>query len=117
MGELTTHLLDLVNGRPAADVRVDVYEVTGEKAEYVRSRTTNRDGRMSEPLISAAELHSGTYELRVHIGDYFRESVSVKGAHPFLDIVTIRFNVTSPLENYHVPLLVSPYGYQVYRGS
>ncbi|WP_010631471.1 hydroxyisourate hydrolase [Sporolactobacillus vineae] len=117
MGALTTHILDLVNGRPAADVRVDLYEVNDARATFVCSRTTNKDGRMSEPLIHAGKLHSGTYELRFHIGDYFRESVSVKGAHPFLDIIPVRFNVASPLEDYHVPLLVSPYGYQVYRGS
>jgi 5-hydroxyisourate hydrolase len=114
---LTTHILDLVNGRPAADVRVDLYEVSGAQANYVCSRTTNKDGRMREPLRRAGELHPGTYELRVHIGDYFRESISVKGVQPFLDIIPVRFNVASPLEDYHVPLLVSPYGYQVYRGS
>lgn len=117
MGLLTTHILDLVNGRPAADVRVDLYEVNGEQLRYLCSRTTNKDGRMSEPLIRTGELHSGTYELHVHAGDYFRESVSVKGTHPFLDIIPVRFNVAAPGENYHVPLLISPYGYQVYRGS
>jgi 5-hydroxyisourate hydrolase len=116
MGQLTTHILDLTKGRPAANVRIDVYEVDGESTKFLKSKATNQDGRLDAPLLTESAFHKGTYELHAHIGDYFKLAERSHGTQ-FLDIITVRFVVALPSENYHVPLLVSPYGYQVYRGS
>ncbi|RYM05046.1 2-oxo-4-hydroxy-4-carboxy-5-ureidoimidazoline decarboxylase [Sporolactobacillus sp. THM7-7] len=116
-GELTTHILDLTHGRPAANVRIDVFEVNGTALELLRSDKTNKDGRIDQPLLDAEAFHPGTYELHFHIGDYFRRKGVPQNKRPFLDTVVVRFGVADASEHYHVPLLVSPWGYQVYRGS
>lgn len=113
MGQLTTHVLDLAQGRPAADVEIDIYEQSGDSIKFLRNGSTNKDGRLDEPLLET--LNTGTYELHFHIGEYFRHQDVPRV--PFLDIVVVRFVITDVRENYHVPLLVSPGGYQVYRGS
>ncbi|RYL95868.1 hydroxyisourate hydrolase [Sporolactobacillus sp. THM7-4] len=116
MGRLTTHILDLSKGRPAGKVRIDIYEVKGDTLERMKSDETNDDGRLDTPLISGGTFHPGTYELHFHIGEYFRTQ-DVQINRLFLDIVVVRFVIDHADENYHVPLLVSPWGYQVYRGS
>ncbi|MDN3956595.1 hydroxyisourate hydrolase [Sporolactobacillus laevolacticus] len=116
MGQLTTHILDLTKGRPAANVRIDVYEAHEESITFLKSSVTNSDGRLDAPLLAEPALHKATYELHVHIGDFFKYANGFPDS-PFLDIITIRFNIANVDENYHVPLLVSPFGYQVYRGS
>ncbi len=115
MGALTTHVLDTANGRPASGVLVDLYRL-GEDAERISSALTNDDGRCPAPLVDGDDFMVGEYELVFHIGDYFR-NVGVELPDPaFLDHVVIRFGLASD-EHYHVPLLVSPYGYSTYRGS
>ncbi|RYL88542.1 hydroxyisourate hydrolase [Sporolactobacillus sp. THM19-2] len=111
MGALTTHILDLTRGKPAAHVRIDCYACDGASLRFLGSSMTNRDGRPDVPLIRS--LKKGRYELHVHIGSYF----GIEPDQTFLDVLTIRFTVSDPDQNFHVPLLVSPYGYQVYRGS
>jgi 5-hydroxyisourate hydrolase len=114
MGRLTTHVLDTASGRPAAGVRV-VLRRDGDAA-VVAEATTNADGRLDKPLLEAAAFRPGRYELSFHVGDYFRKS-GVKLAEPaFLDVIPLRFAVAEDA-HYHVPLLVSPYGYSTYRGS
>jgi 5-hydroxyisourate hydrolase len=113
MGRLTTHVLDAANGRPASGVAVELYRV-GNDAR-VASGVTNTEGRVDAPLLEGDALTAGTYELRFHAGDYFRRS----GAHvpvPFLDVVPVRFGVADG-QTYHVPLILSPFGYTTYRGS
>ncbi len=116
MKGLTTHILDLAKGRPAANVRIDVFEADGASIRYIRSCTTNRDGRPDDPLIEGSALHEGTYELHVHIGDYFKNSGNGPNSF-FLDVIPVRFSIADGYEGCHVPLLVSPFGYQIYRGS
>ncbi|GEB77271.1 hydroxyisourate hydrolase [Sporolactobacillus inulinus] len=117
MGELTTHILDLTQGTPASNVRIDLYEVNASVLTFLKSAATNHDGRLDAPLIDASAFSAGVYELHVHIGAYFRKAKQASSTPAFLDIVTVRFGVDDPGRNYHVPLLVSPWGYQVYRGS
>lgn len=117
MGQLTTHILDLTQGKPAANVRVDVCLLSDSSVRELKSAATNGDGRLDAPLLSPEEMRPGTYELLFHIGDYFRRCNVPQSRPPFLDIVAIRFNISESGENYHVPLLISPWGYQVYRGS
>jgi 5-hydroxyisourate hydrolase len=113
MARLSTHVLDTSRGVPAANVAIDLY--CG--GSHLKSVSTNADGRTEEPLIAAPELIPGRYELIFHAGDYFRDLEVPLAEPPFLDEIVIRFGISDPLANYHVPLLLSPYGYSTYRGS
>jgi len=112
---LTTHVLDTMHGKPAAGVRYDLLMQHGDHAHHLTTGTTNADGRADAPLLEGEHFHPGTYELIFHVGDYFRgKGVAIET--PFLDQVPVRFTM-SEMAHYHVPLLVSPYGYSTYRGS
>jgi 5-hydroxyisourate hydrolase len=114
MGRLTTHVLDTATGKPAAGVRV-VLRRDGDAA-VVAEAATNADGRLDKPLLDGGAFKAGRYELAFHVGDYFRGQ-GVELAEPaFLDIVPLRFAIAEDA-HYHVPLLISPYGYSTYRGS
>lgn len=107
MAKISTHVLDTHAGRPAQGVRVRLLHEGNPAGE----RTTNADGRCDGPL--AEDPAAGTYELVFHIGGYFRG----RGvASPFLDEVPVRFTIEAG-ENYHIPLLVTPWSYSTYRGS
>jgi 5-hydroxyisourate hydrolase len=117
VARLSTHVLDLVRGGPAAGVRIELFHLDGARRELLRSTVTDADGRTSEPLLEGEALPSGEFELLFHAGDYFRAS-GVKLSHPpFLDRVAIRFGLDPARGSYHVPLLVAPHGYSTYRGS
>jgi len=116
MGRLTTHVLDTSAGEPARGLRIELLR-HGEAATRLRDVRTNDDGRVDEPLLSGSELEPGRYELRFHVGDYFRaRGVALPGI-AFLDIVPVLFGIADARAHYHVPLLISPYGYATYRGS
>jgi 5-hydroxyisourate hydrolase len=115
MGRLTTHVLDTAKGRPAAGLAIDLYRVGGGEKRLV-SATTNQDGRVDRPLLEGDDLVPGVYELRFHAGDYLRAAAMLPDP-AFLDIIPIRFGIAATDEHYHVPLLLSPYGYSTYRGS
>jgi 5-hydroxyisourate hydrolase len=111
-GRLTTHVLDTARGCPAAGLRVRVYRQHGDHQHLVADAVTDSDGRVM-PLLP--EMPAGEYELVFSVGDYF--AGTGLGSEPrFLDEVPIRFG-TAGAQHYHVPLLVSPYGYSTYRGS
>lgn len=114
MGRLTTHVLDTASGKPAAGVRVELRR-DGDPVVLAQA-TTNADGRLDKPLLEGAAFKSGCYELIFHVGDYFRAGGVALADPPFLDVVPLRFAVADDA-HYHVPLLVSPYGYSTYRGS
>ena len=115
MGRLTTHILDTAHGGPAQNVDIRLFLI-GSSRELVVSATTNEDGRTRYPLLEDELMATGTYELEFDIGDYFRAR-GVELADPaFLDTVVIRFSVDGD-EDYHVPLLASPWSYSTYRGS
>jgi 5-hydroxyisourate hydrolase len=113
MPRLSTHVLDISRGKPAQGLAIDLHF----SAKLVKSAVTNSDGRTDQPLISGDRLETGVYELTFHAGDYFRAAGVELADPPFLDAVVIRFGVADPVGNYHVPLLLSPYGYSTYRGS
>lgn len=118
MSGLTTHVLDLTHGKPAANVHLDLYVKNGSaNLTYLKSTVTNQDGRLESPLLTGEELMLGEYEIVFHIGDYFREKQLEISEPHFLEKVPVRFCITEVNGHYHVPLLVSPWGYQVYRGS
>jgi 5-hydroxyisourate hydrolase len=115
MGRLTTHILDTAHGGPAAGVAVRLYRSTDSR-ELVAAATTNDDGRTPRPLVQDDAMVGGAYELEFDVGDYFRARGARLADPPFLDTVVIRFAVSAD-EDYHVPLLVSPWSYSTYRGS
>jgi len=118
MGRLSTHVLDIQSGMPAAGVAADLLEIrTDGSARLVKSVRTNADGRTDQPLLAGAEMSAGVFELRFHAGDYFRAKGEALPEPPFIDIVPIRFGVADVNVHYHVPLLVSPWAYSTYRGS
>ncbi len=115
-GKLSTHVLDLHAGRPAAGLRIALRRVAPDPAP-LKTAVTNADGRTDQPLLTAAELAVGTYELEFHVGEYFAARGVPVATTPFLDIVPVRFGVADPSASYHVPLLVTPWAYNTYRGS
>ena len=115
MGRLTTHVLDTAAGKPAAGLRVELYRHDGAPVA-IASAVTNADGRLDAPLLDGAAFRPGRYELVFHVGDYFRARGTALPDPAFLDIVPLRFGIAEDA-HYHVPLLVSPYGYSTYRGS
>ena len=117
MGKLTTHVLDLVRGRPAAGLRIDLYRISGDSREHLVSCETNEDGRVDSPLLEAAAFTEGTYESVFQAGEYLRRKDPDYRHNAFLDEVVIRFQIADADEHYHVPLLLSNYGYSTYRGS
>lgn len=113
MSGLTTHVLDTMHGRPAAGVSLRL----SRGGEAVTAAITNPDGRVDWPLLAGPELTAGRYRLEFDIGEYYRDMGVTLAEPAFLDVVVIDFGVSDPGSHYHVPLLVSPYGYSTYRGS
>jgi 5-hydroxyisourate hydrolase len=116
-GRLTTHVLDVALGKPAAGMRIDLYSFAGDTASHILTVNTNSDGRCDAPLLAGEALRSGEYELRFHAGDYLNRSGAMVTEPAFLNLIPIRFGVADPAAHYHVPLLVAAHGYSTYRGS
>ncbi len=112
-GRLTTHVLDTAAGQPAAGVRI----IVSRGGERLRDIITNDDGRADGPLLAGADFAPGVYELLFHVGEYFRAQGRNLSEPPFLDVVPVRFGISEAGQHYHVPLLISPFGYSTYRGS
>lgn len=115
-GYLTTHVLDTARGCPAEGLKIDLYRIDGETRTKLKSLVTNDDGRTDEQILPAAEFATGEYELIFHAGAYLDACGTPPEEPRFLDIVPIRFGM-SEASHYHVPLLLSPFGYSTYRGS
>jgi 5-hydroxyisourate hydrolase len=117
MGRLSTHVLDTAKGKPAAGVKIILYRISGQSHRKVKEVVTNSDGRTDGPLLEGDTLEAGVYELVFCAGDYLRASGQAGEAVLFLDEIPIRFGVPDASQHYHVPLLISPFGYSTYRGS
>jgi 5-hydroxyisourate hydrolase len=107
MARISTHVLDIAKGSPAAGITVELHSA----GRLIRSATTNADGRTDAPMLAADRIPPGPYELIFHAGDYLEKDTA------FFDRITIRFLVSDDEANYHVPLLLAPHGYSTYRGS
>ena len=116
-GRLTTHVLDTAEGRPAAGMILTLFRIEGADRRALGRFRTNADGRCDAPLLDGAAVKPGRYVLTFDAGDYFRRKGMVLADPPFLDTVRIAFGIADPSAHYHVPLLISPYGYSTYRGS
>lgn len=118
-GFLTTHVLDTARGVPASGIEIVLYRVSGNSHTKIVTMVTNEDGRTDSPILPKQEFKTGDYELIFKAGDYLRANglVGKDAKNLFLDQVPIRFGVDDDTSHYHVPLLISPYGYSTYRGS
>jgi 5-hydroxyisourate hydrolase len=110
-GRLSTHVLDIADGRPAAGLRIQLWRIEPDDRQLLKEIVTNQDGRTDTPLLAGDDLRPGVYELVFQVGPYFGNEAG------FLGDVPVRFRILNPAENYHVPLLVSPWSYTTYRGS
>ena len=117
MGKLTTHVLDTMNGCPAAGMRVRLYAMAGGNATLLKELTLNHDGRADAPLFEGAALLPGAYRLVFEVAAYFRGRGIALPEPPFLDAVPLDFGLADTAAHYHVPLLASPWAYSTYRGS
>jgi 5-hydroxyisourate hydrolase len=119
VARLTTHVLDTAHGSPGAGIAVRLFaEGAGGTSDKLLAETrTNKDGRCDAPLLADGQMRSGRFILEFETGAYFRGKGIVLAEPAFLDRVRIYFGMSEPLTDYHVPLLISPYGYTTYRGS
>jgi 5-hydroxyisourate hydrolase len=116
VGRLTTHVLDLARGKPAAGLAITL-RAAGKHGAALASAVTNADGRCDRPLLEGEAMHAGSYDLVFDAGGYFDRLGLDLPSPKFLDEVVIRFGIADPDAHYHVPLLLSPFGYSTYRGS
>ena len=117
MGFLTTHVLDTMNGCPAAGMRVALYRLDGDTPQLLRELTLDDDGRAGGPLLEGDAFQVGRYRLAFEVGAYFRARGAALPVPEFLDRVPLDFGVADATAHYHVPLLASPWSYSTYRGS
>ena len=130
-GKLSTHVLDTAKGRPAAGLKIQLWRIEANEHQLLKEVVTNQDGRTEMPLLLGDELKPGLYELVFQVGPYFqnpsrRSEAKAEGMEntflqtteeSFLGDVPVRFRILDSEENYHIPLLVSPWSYTTYRGS
>jgi 5-hydroxyisourate hydrolase len=117
MGKLTTHVLDTSAGIPAAGVRIELREVGAPNREPLVVCVTDPTGRCADPLLAEERLRRGQYELTFYIGAYFRGRGVALPDPAFLEHAVIQIGIAHPEQHYHVPLLISPFSYSVYRGG
>lgn len=108
---ITTHILDLSSGKPAGGVRVSLARIEDAHRVALTSGVTDADGRLRD--LKTGRLDAGVFELTFETGTYFR----THGVEPFHPRITVIVEITDPGQHYHVPLLISPYGYTTYRGT
>jgi 5-hydroxyisourate hydrolase len=117
MARLSTHVLDTSRGTPAAGIRIELHLLVVAGRRLLATSVTNADGRTDDPLLSSDRLEVGVYELTFHAGEYLSRLGVALTDPPFLGDIVVRVGIAEPTGQYHVPLLLSPYGYSVYRGS
>lgn len=118
-GYLTTHVLDTARGCPAEGITITLFRISGDTREEITSTITNDDGRTNSPILPKGDFSTGQYELVFSVGDYLRNNklVGKNAENLFLDEIPLRFGIDDADAHYHVPLLLSPFGYSTYRGS
>ena len=117
MGKLSTHVLDTTQGKPGSGVKLELYALRDGQRSLLKQETTNQDGRCDSPLLEGEAMRVGQYELVFAAGDYFAAQGVDLPSPRFIDRVTIAFGIADAGQNYHVPLVVTPWSYSTYRGS
>jgi 5-hydroxyisourate hydrolase len=134
MGQLTTHVLDISAGLPAAGIRIELHEwapaadlaasadrpasaYLAASALLLHSTVTGTDGRCAAPLLAGAAFHCGRFAITFHVADYFRARGVNLPEPAFIEQAVIRIGIAHADQHYHVPLLVTPWSYSVYRGG
>jgi 5-hydroxyisourate hydrolase len=110
---VSTLVLDTSSGRPAAGVRVRLFRADGSSWAQISAAATNADGRVASLLPSEAAAAPGAFRIAFDVAPYF----AARGQDTFYDIIAIDFVVGDAAQHYHVPLLLSPFGYSTYRGT
>ena len=116
-GYLTTHVLDTARGVPAADLAITLFRLEGDERHEIVTMRTNSDGRTNTPILPKGSFAKGSYELVFEAGAYLDATDQPPEDPRFLDVIPIRFGISDEDAHYHVPLLLSPFGYSTYRGS
>lgn len=118
-GQVTTQVLDTTHGCPAANLTIELWflDPRVESQTQLKVTHTNLQGRTDEPLITQADMETGTYEILFLVGSYFRKQGSVLTVLPFLNEIPVRFAVNDITVAYHIPLLISPWAYTTYLGQ
>ena len=109
---ITTHVLDTAKGGPAAGVRITLERLNEGVFEVLSDGVTDDDGRVAD-LLAPGTLETGTYRITFFVGAYHE----TQGTPGFYPEVPVRFEIRATDEHYHVPLLISPFGFSTYRGS
>lgn len=117
MSTLTTHILDTSLGLPASGVTIKLYKIEDAQLSLICECVTNSDGRTDAPLLSETEMAIGNYQLVFEMGSYFVKTQNILSEPLFLNEIPVQFGISDPTSHYHVPLLVSPFGFSTYRGS
>lgn len=117
MSKLTTHVLDVSAGIPGANVRIELHSVSASGPRLLSTQHTGQDGRCASPLLAGEDFQQGRYSLTFHVGEYFRSRGVSLADPPFFEQAVIHFGIARPEQHYHVPLLVTPWSYSVYRGG
>jgi 5-hydroxyisourate hydrolase len=117
MGQLTTHVLDISAGLPAGSVHIELHQRTAEGLRLLTTAATGPDGRVAAPLLSGASFKAGSYLLTFHIADYFRSRGVALSEPAFIERASIEVGIAAADQHYHVPLLIAPWSYSVYRGG
>ncbi|MEM6888594.1 MAG: hydroxyisourate hydrolase [Pseudomonadota bacterium] len=116
-GYLTTHVLDTALGQPAAGIKIRLFSISGDSHQQIAEAVTNADGRTDAPILETKSFKTGTYELIFEAGAYLDDHKASPETPRFLETIPIRFGISDADSHYHVPLLLSPFGYTTYRGS
>jgi 5-hydroxyisourate hydrolase len=116
-GYLTTHVLDTARGLPADGLEITLFRIDGDARVELARMQTNADGRTDSPILPVDAFATGTYELTFAAGAYLDRIGTPPEKPRFLDLIPIRFGISDESAHYHVPLLLSPFGYSTYRGS
>jgi len=117
MGQLTTHVLDTSAGLPAAGIRIELHELAASLPRLLLAVATGHDGRCAAPLLAADGFRNGRYQLTFHVADYFRGRGVTLPEPAFIEQAVVRIGIADAAGHYHVPLLISPWSYSVYRGG
>ena len=117
-GQLTTHVLDTAKGIPAKGIKIQLFHLADGDAKLIKTLITNEDGRTDIPLLNEEEFFQGSFELIFHTGKYTSAEFQADKtlSDNFYDSIPVKFNIFIN-RKYHVPLLLSPFGYSTYLGS